>query len=230
MEIIGAHRTEHDDAGQPADILGRGQRGELLPELGLVAGLAIGQTELELIDPVVGLDEPIRARRFGVEEELVEVGVETTHVGPQPGGEQQTVVEREEFLLGICTQVVDLGPELHHLDIGSGVDVRLPADQVPADDPADILGPPGKLDPDRSGGGVLAVATRKGMDDIAVQVQIEVVGIAQECRARLPIVALELELRWEEQIVHLIEEVDTAIHDEPHGAPRRSDRCPVNFR
>ena len=167
---------------------------ELLAEERLVAGLAEGPAELDLVHVAEGLDEAVRDRRLGVEEVLPGVAVVAGPVGADAGREQEPPIHQQQLLLAVEPEVPHRLIVLKRRGAGGLVGVLLPAGQVTGEDLGGVEQPVLVLHAGREGGLERSRGGDVGPVAVEGEVEVPVGGLAQHRGARLAVVGLVLQL------------------------------------
>src|SRR6185437_2340836 len=127
--VRGPGHVADDGTDVAADHLAALERRELLAEQWLVAGLAVGDAQLEVGPLAEQVREAVRARGLREEVELVHVAVGARALGARTDGQQQPIAQTQPLLLPVKTDSALVGLLLERLQHRALIDVLLPGEQ-----------------------------------------------------------------------------------------------------
>ena len=217
----------NQDARDTFDVRRGGEGRELLSEERLVASLAVRYAELQLVDESSASGEPERHGSLRIEEHLVIFGVSARLITPDAGDQQQPLVEGQEFLLKVESEILRPGAELVDREFCTSADVLL-ASHLFLRLHARTRQLAGFIGDTRRRREVRPTTRRRvGVNDVDVHVEVQVVRIGQQRRPREPIVILKLQIRREEKVILLLEPIHAALCQHLNPVVRSLDQVPV---
>ena len=174
--------------------------------------MAVRGANLYLLHLSERLGESERPGEFGIVEVLLDVAVGAAAVRVDSRRQEQTLAQRQEFLLREEGEILDALPLLEYPHVCACPDYSESSDKIAAHDARNAEIPTRPVHADRCSRREGAAQRREREHSARAQVEIHIVAVAEERRTRLAIVdRLELQLGWKEKRILLRELIGSSV-------------------